>query len=344
MPCERINGDGNGCTIETCYEPFRPESCRLHRELQAQGAAAVRAYEALARVPSRGGESGVGGRVSCPNDPFRHLAPYGAFCETNNPCLPWECIANEGRCEYERLNGPVEGCSGVVARGCGELSCSDGACAALPRAPDVSDPYQCHGYAAAADDTFVAPTCLRNRCASATACTQVPEPSQCDDGNFCNGVEVCSAANVAARGRGFELIGYSVSEPGRYWGCGPAPQAACDDGIACTTDQCNEATDRCSNVPQDYVCHSARGISYDVCEPDYRCACEGASCGAREADGCSPLPAGTSPCDDHNVCTRDLCECADEFCTVPLCSHREQCALEPDWPFIDDRLTSPWRP
>eukprot|EP00573_Skeletonema_grethae_P005131 CAMPEP_0201696978 /NCGR_PEP_ID=MMETSP0578-20130828/8914_1 /ASSEMBLY_ACC=CAM_ASM_000663 /TAXON_ID=267565 /ORGANISM="Skeletonema grethea, Strain CCMP 1804" /LENGTH=628 /DNA_ID=CAMNT_0048183025 /DNA_START=80 /DNA_END=1963 /DNA_ORIENTATION=+ len=54
------------------------------------------------------------------------------------------------------------------------------------------------------------------------ACTT---DSDCDDGVFCNGVEVCDAGT-----------------------CKRGPAVTCDDGLACTIDTCNEATDTCDNL------------------------------------------------------------------------------------------------
>lgn len=49
--------------------------------------------------------------------------------------------------------------------------------------------------------------------------------SDCDDGVFCNGAEVCDAGK-----------------------CMRGPAVTCDDGLACTTDTCNEDTDTCDNL------------------------------------------------------------------------------------------------
>ena len=73
--------------------------------------------------------------------------------------------------------------------------------------------------------------------APATSCSTDPE---CDDGLFCNGQEVCVAG--ACQG-------------------GIAP--VCDDGAACSTDTCNEATDSCESSPctMQVVASGARSLS-----------------------------------------------------------------------------------
>ena len=95
--------------------------------------------------------------------------------------------------------------------------------------------------------------------------------SDCDDGLFCNGVETCDA------GSGICLSGAPVS---------------CDDGVSCTVDSCNEATDSCDNTPNNSLCDN--GLFCDgaeVCDP---------------ALDCQP---GTPPLLDDGVgCTDDSCD------------------------------------
>jgi hypothetical protein len=55
--------------------------------------------------------------------------------------------------------------------------------------------------------------------------------AQCDDGLFCNGAETCVSGSCRA---------------------GTAPN--CNDGVSCTTDSCNEATDSCNHAPSDAAC------------------------------------------------------------------------------------------
>ena len=73
-------------------------------------------------------------------------------------------------------------------------------------------------------------------------CTQ---DSDCDDGVFCNGAEMCNAGKCMA---------------------GDPP--SCDDGFGCTIDICNEATQTCEHEPK---CGQN-----DVCiEPTGECECSG---------------------------------------------------------------------
>jgi hypothetical protein len=89
----------------------------------------------------------------------------------------------------------------------------------------------------------------------------------------------CGARSDLARG----AAGHGGSPP-----C--TSDAACDDGIACTTDTCDAATDRCRHVPCDSKCDDGifcNGV--ERCDTTHGCthgppACEiGASC---STDGC----------------------------------------------------------
>lgn len=100
-------------------------------------------------------------------------------------------------------------------------------------------------------------------------CTTNP---QCDDGLWCNGAETCVSGSCQA---------------------GTAPN--CNDGVACTTDSCNESTDSCSNVPNNSACSD--GLFCNGTE----------TCSATL--GCQ---AGTNPCTAGQTCneTTDTCNSA----------------------------------
>ncbi len=134
--------------------------------------------------------------------------------------------------------------------------------------------------------------------ASTSAWSNLPDGSACDDGLFCNVDETCTAG-----------------------ACGGGAARDCEDGIACTDDSCNEASDHCNNFPNDALC------------PDDGVICNGDEfCNA--ATGCdhTGVPDGTS-CDDGlfcnvgETCTADACggggprDCSDPFsCTDDTCN------------------------
>ncbi|MFQ5491208.1 MAG: hypothetical protein ACE5GE_10835, partial [Phycisphaerae bacterium] len=61
----------------------------------------------------------------------------------------------------------------------------------------------------------------------AGACDHIPIDALCDNGAFCDGDEACDPAG----------------------GCLPGTPVACDDGIDCTTDSCNEGANACDHIP-----------------------------------------------------------------------------------------------
>jgi hypothetical protein len=72
--------------------------------------------------------------------------------------------------------------------------------------------------------------CTHDSCdADQGRCHFAPVDAPCDDGEYCNGAEVCVPAV----------------------GCRPGEPVACSDGTACTIDSCDEETHACQHVPRD---------------------------------------------------------------------------------------------
>jgi hypothetical protein len=122
-------------------------------------------------------------------------------------------------------------------------------------------------------------------CNPATGLCQDPSDecavdADCDDGLFCNGIESCN----------------------RLTGC-EAGSAACDDGVACTVDACEEETDSCTSAPSDAACD------------------DGIYCnGPETCDGQAGCVAG-APID---------CSANDDFCAVGACDEDAKgCIAEP---------------
>ena len=124
----------------------------------------------------------------------------------------------------------------------------------------------------------------------------------CDDGLYCNGVEFCNPS----------------------LGCQPGTPPNCDDGIACTLDSCNEATDSCNHVPQNSACDDGNPCTDDSCNP---------------ATGCAHTN-NTATCNDGNACTfSDTCSggtcggtaitCTSDQCNVRTCNGTSSCAVTP---------------
>ncbi|MEM7350648.1 MAG: sialidase family protein, partial [Acidobacteriota bacterium] len=101
--------------------------------------------------------------------------------------------------------------------------------------------------------------------------------ADCDDGAFCNGAETCNT-------------GTGVCEAGT--------PPVCDDGVSCTVDSCNEATDSCDAAPNDSLCDN--GLFCD---------------GAETCAAINDCQAGTAPnCNDGVSCTVDSCNEGTDSC------------------------------
>jgi hypothetical protein len=103
-------------------------------------------------------------------------------------------------------------------------------------------------------------------------CTQTPSNAVCDDSQFCNGVETCNALT----------------------GCQAGTAPNCNDGVACTTDSCNEGADICSNVPNNGSCGDGQFCNgIEICDPE---------------NGCQP---GTEPCPGQSLCNETTDQCVN---------------------------------
>jgi hypothetical protein len=199
----------------------------------------------------------------------------------------------------------------------------DGGCVQPPPCDGVDDP-RC-------DD---GQDCSTDSCDLATGrCVHSLDHGQCSDGEFCNGEEQCAP----------------------FLGCQMSFGPACDDGLVCTVDRCDEEADRCERTPDDRLCSDGVFCNgAEICSlEDKRCVpgmppgCDdGADCTAdacdAQLDRCVNLPddaecddglwcngpercrafegcrEGTAPdCTDDDVCTQDLCDEEADVCAHP---------------------------
>ncbi|HLV66979.1 MAG TPA: hypothetical protein VKY73_14255 [Polyangiaceae bacterium] len=119
------------------------------------------------------------------------------------------------------------------------------------------------------------------------------DDDDCDDGAFCNGIETCVEGS-----------------------CAPGTPVACDDGVSCTQDVCDEAADACVAGPDDSACSDGNACNgAELCDAETGCqagtpldcddsnACTVDACDAEL--GCTHTPVS---CDDGNACTVDSCD------------------------------------
>jgi len=134
--------------------------------------------------------------------------------------------------------------------------------------------------------------CLVDSCTSPTICEirTAADGSSCDDGLFCNGIAVCVAGT-----------------------CQNGPVPSCSDGVACTTDRCDDALARCLHVSQPGCCVvDADCVDTDHCTSAEHCvagtcvslaatcpatACADAFCDPQSGCGLMPTPDGVI-CDE----------------------------------------------
>lgn len=142
----------------------------------------------------------------------------------------------------------------------------------------------------------------------AGACSFVADHVACQDGQVCNGVEVCDLAI----------------------GCQAGPDLDCNDGIGCTSDSCNEGAGGCVNQPVDAVCQN--GVLCDGeescnpavgCEPGPAVACldDGFPC---TVEACSELALGCETTLNNGLCP------GGEFCTTGGCIAGDPCNVDAD--------------
>ncbi len=191
--------------------------------------------------------------------------------------------------------GPVcpPTCDDGVA--CTNDRCEDGVCIQTPDERLCADDERCNPVLG----------CVPNRCST---------DAECDDGQFCTGVERCDA-----------------SAPGS--GCVPGDPPACDDAFSCTGDACDEAADRCVSTPDDALCADTIDCTMDRCDPgaaDDMTGCvrapDDAFCNADFCSVnrvCSPTRGCRGgmarDCSDSTPCTVDTCEGASRMCVnTPL--------------------------
>jgi hypothetical protein len=141
----------------------------------------------------------------------------------------------------------------------------------------------------------------------------------CDDGLYCNGEETCVAGT-----------------------CQNGTSVDCSDGIGCTDDACNEASDACDNVPNNDNCDDGvfcNGV--EICDASNDCLagtpvtclddslfCTGDEICDEVSDAC--ISTG-NPCQEGDICNDDQDVCEGSSCSNPngVCEEGEDCSSCP---------------
>ena len=196
---------------------------------------------------------------------------------------------------------------------CGQ-SCDDGDACTYDSCEPLTG--QCKHVPKTCDDAVF---CTLDSCNPADgSCAYAPDDLLCLDGDVCDGQEMCDA---------------SV-------GCVDGTPITCDDGVACTTDECLEGG--CMHTPDHNACDDADLCDYEECDATMGCVglgdvdCDdGKGC---TKDACDPDTGECSStpdhalCDDGSVCTiDDVCDPETGDCSYPTnldCTDGHECTVD----------------
>ena len=335
--------DGVGCTVDACDEVGDTCANTTDDSLCDNGLFCDGAETCSATLDCQAGTApncndGVGCTLDscnettdvCDNAPADGLCDDGAFCNGAETCdaaldcqaaAPVDCD-DAVACTVDACNEIFDRCDNTAT----DALCDDGTfCNGAETCDALLD---CQAGPPPTCDDGV--PCTIDACNTvADTCSNLATDSLCDDGLFCNGPEVCDAAT----------------------GCEAGIVVDCDDGVACTIDNCDEVTDSCGSVESDALCDNgffcdgmeicdiaagcqtgspvdcddAVGCTIDGCDealrtcvnaPNPAVCDDGITCNGIEVCDlvldCQPSP--DPPCDDGIACTNEVCDDVTDTC------------------------------
>lgn len=181
---------------------------------------------------------------------------FDACNEEKDVCThtPDDSICNDSQyCNGIEICHPIEGCLPGTPPNCGDNipctvdTCDEATdtCVNTPNGAACQDERYCNGVEICHPTQGCIPgtpvicndgvDCTTDECVEATdSCASTPNNAFCQNGLFCDGTEVCHPTQ----------------------GCQPGSAPPCDDGLACTSDSCDEPTDQCVNtcIPPQITC------------------------------------------------------------------------------------------
>ncbi len=256
--------DGVGCTVDQCDEAKDmclnlPNSSLCDDTLYCTG---VETCDAIA-------DCQPGTPIDCSH--LNDQCNLGACDDSLDTCV--QQPANEGLgCDDGAFCSVSEMCSGGACGGGVARDCADLVDCTVDSCDEAGDTCVHTPQNSLCDDGNV---CTDDTCDAAAGCVFTPDDTNsCDDGLFCNGPEICSGGTCQT-------------------GADP-----CDDGVACTTDSCDESTDTCTHLPQASLCSDGQFCNgVEICDV---------------LTGCQSGPA--VDCDDTVSCTVDVCDENKDLC------------------------------
>jgi hypothetical protein len=169
-----------------------------------------------------------GSAASCPGDVFLTSPCRASAGVCDNAEI---CTGSSGACPADGFKPSTTTCR-ADAGDCDVAEQCTGAAAACP-----ANGFEPQGTACATDDNL----CTNDVCNSNGVCQHNNNTIGCDDGLFCTINDKCGGGE-----------------------CDGTPNP-CGDGVQCTVDSCNEATDSCVNSPSNARCDDENSCTVDVC-------------------------------------------------------------------------------
>jgi hypothetical protein len=277
-------------------------------------------------------------------------------CDSENPCVPEECIEGacvatsleeDAACEDGSLCTDGDTCTNGECKGtpveCAQEPCTLSECDPLVGCVEtlLPDDLPCEdgdlctiNDACLQGECLVGPAtecddlnpCTIDACDSSIGCTNTPNADDCDDGTLCTTDDHCFAAECIGTPLDCDDGDACSLDLCDETGClhSPANDLECEDGDPCTVaDFCVDGACT-SGAPQD--CEDGDPCSLDVCDSN---------------GGCVHLAGG---CDDGDPCTTDLCDadvgCLHETLNSPMCGSACEAQLQ-HVAHLDPPLTEP---
>jgi len=282
--------DAVDCTVDACNETtdqcdHTPDHVSCDNGIFCDGMEVCDLALDCQAGPAETCDDGVGCTVdtcivatdACEHSPDDAACDNGLYCDGDETCdVLLGCQAgvsvdcdDDVACTVDSCNETLDVCDNTP----NNAACDDGL---FCNGMESCDPLLgCQ--AGSATDCDDAVDCTVDACNETTnQCDNTPDHVSCDNGIFCDGMEVCDLA----------------------LDCQAGPAETCDDGIGCTVDLCNVTTDACEHSPDDAACDN--GL---YCDGDETC------------DALLGCQAGVSvDCDDDISCTVDSCNEALDAC------------------------------
>ena len=159
--------------------------------------------------------------------------------------------------------------------------------------------------------------CTDDTCDASLVCQHNPNDGLCDNGFWCDGVEVCDSSDDCQAGTAPCADELCLEDSHECLDVECSVDADCDDGVDCTDDVC--ASHVCQHNPNDSLCDNGFWCDgVELCDPIGDCQ------------------AGPEPCATDEFCLEYSDECSDVECIVrydfvigETCSEDAECVEIP---------------